>query len=107
MEWIRSESTLCFSREEFNICWERFYGKREGMDLRGYFVETMCGLVANPVAQTWNGSGRNPHLVSVRRDLKINVRDFMGKERDWIGGNNLWKQCVESLLTQWHVCGMG
>ena len=87
MEWIRSESTLCFSREELSICCEGFSGKREGLDLRAYFVETMCGIVANPVARSWNGLGRNPHLVSIRKDFKIYVEDFMGKERDWIGGN--------------------
>jgi hypothetical protein len=68
-----------------SICCEGFYGKREGLDLREYFVETMCGIVANPVARVWNGLGRNPHFVSVRKNLDIYCEGFYGKGRglDW------------------------
>ena len=69
-------------------------------------METVCGCVANPMAQMWGGLGRNPHSVSVGRNLVFVVRDCMGKEGDWIRGSILWKQCVDSLLIQWHGCGM-
>jgi len=49
------------------------------MDCRKYFVETMCGIVANPVAQMWNGLGRNPHLASVGKYYV--VRDVVGRGR--------------------------
>ena len=28
-------------------------------------METMCGFVAKPVSQMWNGLGQNPHLITV------------------------------------------
>ena len=68
-------------------------------------MEAMCGVVANPVTRMWNGLGQNPHFVSIRKNLLF-CEGFMGMERDRIGGKVLWKQCADSLLIQWHGCGM-
>ena len=71
-------------------------------------METMCGLVANPVARLWNGLGQSPHFVSLRRNLRISCEGFLGEGRGiGLRGIFLWKQCVGTLPIQWHGCGLG